>query len=154
PAGSGPGGGGGSPPAAPTGLTSTGTTSSSVSLSWTAPGGTVTGYHVDHNGSLASTTSATSATITGLSASTSYSFAVTAYNARVRVAQVRRGHGHHLILGRRRGRGHRQRELRRRALRRHDQQPGAHAQSSGHPGRAQGVQRRVRHRQRLHADLG
>jgi Fibronectin type III domain/Glycosyl hydrolases family 18/Carbohydrate binding domain len=74
-------GGGGSAPAAPAGLAVTGTTAASVSLSWTAPGGTVTGYHVYQNGSLASTTSATSATITGLAASTSYSFAVTAYNS-------------------------------------------------------------------------
>jgi hypothetical protein len=81
PGGSGGGGGGGTAPAAPAGLTVTGATASSVSLSWTAPGGTVTGYHVYQNGSLASTTSATSATITGLAASTSYSFAVTAYNA-------------------------------------------------------------------------
>jgi Fibronectin type III domain/Glycosyl hydrolases family 18/Carbohydrate binding domain len=83
PGGSGGGGsgGGGSAPAAPAGLAVTGTTAASVSLSWTAPGGTVTGYHVYQNGSLASTTSATSATITGLAASTSYSFAVTAYNS-------------------------------------------------------------------------
>lgn len=79
PAGSGVGGG--TAPAAPTGLAVTGTTASSVSLSWTAPGGTVTGYHVYRDGTLAATTSATSAAITGLAASTSYTFTVTAYNS-------------------------------------------------------------------------
>ncbi len=75
------GGGGGTAPAAPAGLSVTGTTASSVSLSWTPPGGTVTGYHVYRNGTEAATTSATSATITGLAASTSYTFTVTAYNS-------------------------------------------------------------------------
>jgi chitinase len=83
PAGSGGGGGGGGtqPPAAPTGLAVTGTTSSSVSLSWSAPSGTVTGYHVYENGSQVATVTAASATITGLAASTSYTFTVSAYNS-------------------------------------------------------------------------
>ena len=80
PAGSG-GGGGGTAPAAPTGLTVTGTTSSSVSLSWTAPSGTVTGYDVFENGTQAASVGGTSDTVTGLKASTSYSFTVEAYNA-------------------------------------------------------------------------
>jgi fibronectin type III domain protein/carbohydrate binding protein with CBM4/9 domain/glycosyl hydrolase family 18 (putative chitinase) len=75
------GGGGGTAPAAPAGLSVTGTTASSVSLSWTPPGGTLTGYHVYRDGTEAATTSATSATITGLAASTSYTFTVTAYNS-------------------------------------------------------------------------
>jgi chitinase len=75
------GGTGGSAPAAPTGLAVTGTTSSSVSLSWTAPSGTVTGYYVDENGSEAASVTGTGATIGGLSASTSYSFTVIAYNS-------------------------------------------------------------------------
>jgi hypothetical protein len=78
----GPGsGGGGTPPGVPTGLTVTGTTSSSVSLSWTAPSGPVTGYDIDQNGSQITTTSATSATISGLAASTTYTFTVIAFNS-------------------------------------------------------------------------
>jgi chitinase len=77
----GPGGSGGTAPAAPTGLTVTGTTSSSVSLSWTAPSGTVTGYYVYKNGSQTATVTGTTETVTGLSASTSYTFTVAAYNS-------------------------------------------------------------------------
>ncbi|HEY7142678.1 MAG TPA: fibronectin type III domain-containing protein [Streptosporangiaceae bacterium] len=80
-AGTGGGGGGTTPPAAPTGLRVTGTTSSSASLSWTAPGGTVTGYNVYQNGTKALSVTGTSATVTGLAASTTYSFAVTATNS-------------------------------------------------------------------------
>ncbi|HEY1624654.1 MAG TPA: glycoside hydrolase family 18 protein [Streptosporangiaceae bacterium] len=79
PAGS--GGGTGTAPAAPTGLAVTGTTSSSASLSWTAPSGTVTGYYVFKNGTQAESVTGTSATVTGLSASTSYTFTVAAYNS-------------------------------------------------------------------------
>jgi hypothetical protein len=79
PAGS--GGGGGTAPAAPTGLAVTGTTTSSASLSWSAPSGTVTGYNVYENGSEATSVTGTSATISGLSAATTYTFAVTAYNS-------------------------------------------------------------------------
>ena len=82
PAGSGGGGGGGgSAPAAPTGLTVTGTTASSVSLSWTAPTGTVTGYDVFENGSQVAQVTSTSDTVTGLAASTTYSFTVNAFNS-------------------------------------------------------------------------
>ncbi len=75
------GGGGGSAPGAPTGLRSTGTTSSSVSLAWTAPSGTVSGYYVYENGSRATSVTGTSATISGLAASTTYTFAVSAFNS-------------------------------------------------------------------------
>jgi hypothetical protein len=79
--GGGSGGGGTTAPAAPTGLTVTGTTTSSVSLSWSASGGTVTGYNVYENGSRAASVTGTSDTVTGLSAGTSYTFAVTATNS-------------------------------------------------------------------------
>jgi chitinase len=75
------GGGGTTAPAAPGNLAVTGTTSSSVSLSWTAPSGTVTGYHVAENGSVAATVTAATATISGLAASTAYTFTVSAYNS-------------------------------------------------------------------------
>lgn len=78
------GGGGGDPaptvPAAPGGLAVSGTTSSSVSLSWNAVSG-ATGYSVYRGGTKTATVTGTSATVTGLSASTSYSFQVTATNA-------------------------------------------------------------------------
>ena len=74
-------GSGTQPPAAPTGLTVTATTSSSVSLSWTAPSGTVTGYYVYQNGSEVATVTGTTDTVTGLAASTGYTFTVAAYNS-------------------------------------------------------------------------
>jgi chitinase len=81
-AGSGGGGGGGTAaPAAPANLAVTGTTSSSVSLSWAAPSGTVTGYYVSEDGSRVATVTGTTDTVTGLAASTGYTFAVSAYNS-------------------------------------------------------------------------
>ncbi|HEY3904577.1 MAG TPA: glycosyl hydrolase family 18 protein [Streptosporangiaceae bacterium] len=69
------------PPAAPTGLAVTGTTASSVSLSWTAPAGTVSGYHVLQNGTQVASVTGTTDTITGLTASTKYTFNVNAFNS-------------------------------------------------------------------------
>ncbi|MFH9547367.1 chitinase [Streptomyces sp. NPDC051445] len=78
------GGGGGDPaptvPGAPGGLTVSGTTSSSVSLSWNAVSG-ATGYSVYRGGTKVTAVTGTSATVTGLAASTAYSFQVTATNA-------------------------------------------------------------------------
>ncbi|MFJ7044833.1 chitinase [Streptomyces sp. NPDC101112] len=77
------GGGGDQPPtvpSAPTGLTVSGTTSSSVSLAWNAVSG-ATGYTVYRGGTKVQAVSGTSATVTGLAASTSYTFQVTAVNA-------------------------------------------------------------------------
>ena len=79
---SGPGGGGTTTaPAAPTGLAVAGVSSSSVTLSWSAPSGTVSGYYVYENGTRATSVTGTSATVSGLAASTSYSFTVSAFNA-------------------------------------------------------------------------
>ncbi|MDH6220236.1 chitinase [Streptomyces pseudovenezuelae] len=78
------GGGGGDPaptiPAAPAGLAVSGTTSSSVSLAWNAVSN-ATGYNVYRGGTKVSSVTGASATVTGLTASTSYSFQVTATNS-------------------------------------------------------------------------
>ncbi|WP_030202139.1 chitinase [Streptomyces sp. NRRL S-87] len=82
----GPDGGGGTDPGptvpgAPAGLSAAGATSSSVDLSWSAVSG-ASGYYVYQDGVRVRTVAgATAATITGLAASTSYSFGVSAYNA-------------------------------------------------------------------------
>jgi chitinase len=80
----GPDGGGGTDPgptvpSAPGGLNVTGTTPSSVSLAWNAVSG-ATGYTVHRDGTKVTAVSGTSATVTGLAASTSYAFQVTATN--------------------------------------------------------------------------
>lgn len=82
----GPGGGGGQDtqaPSAPTGLTSTGKTSSSVSLSWGASSDNtgVTAYDVYSGPSRVLSVSGTSATVGGLSPSTAYTFTVRARDA-------------------------------------------------------------------------
>jgi hypothetical protein len=73
------GGGGGTVPGAPGGLTGT-STSSSVSLSWSAVSG-ATGYNVYRNGTKVGSPSSTSYTDTGLAASTAYSYQVSASNS-------------------------------------------------------------------------
>ncbi|MFF9281146.1 chitinase [Streptomyces griseosporeus] len=76
----GPGGGSTTqPPAAPTGLTATTVTSTSVTLSWTPAAG-ATSYEVYRDGTRVQTTSTASATVTGLSPSTAYAFQVSALN--------------------------------------------------------------------------
>jgi chitinase len=80
----GPGGsGGGSPPAAPTGLTVTGTTPGSISLSWhaSAPGSNpIAGYHVYEGATVVTTVTGTSAAVTGLAASSTHTYTVTAFD--------------------------------------------------------------------------
>ena len=70
-------------PTTPTNLVATATTSNSVSLSWSSSTDNigVTGYNVFMNGTLKTTVTGTTATITGLTASTNYSFYVVAKDA-------------------------------------------------------------------------
>ncbi|MFF5365019.1 chitinase [Streptomyces scabiei] len=77
------GGGGDQPPTVPSvpaGVTVSGSTSSSVSLAWNPVTG-ATGYHVYRGGTKVQSVTGTSATVTGLAASTSYTFQVTAANS-------------------------------------------------------------------------
>ncbi|MFI1523418.1 fibronectin type III domain-containing protein [Kitasatospora cineracea] len=79
--------GGGTPdtqaPTAPGNLTATSTAATQVSLSWGASTDNVgvTGYDVYKNGTLATTVTGTTATVTGLSAGTAYTFTVKAHDA-------------------------------------------------------------------------
>jgi endoglucanase len=70
-------------PSAPTNLSSPSHTSSSVSLSWSASTDNVgvTGYNVYNGSTLAGTVTTTSATVSGLNASTAYTFTVKAKDA-------------------------------------------------------------------------
>ncbi|MEV7568332.1 chitinase [Streptomyces tanashiensis] len=67
-------------PAAPTGLTAGSPTSTSVPLTWTAVSG-ATSYHVYQGSTRVQTVTAPSATVSGLTASTPYTFQVTAVNS-------------------------------------------------------------------------
>ncbi len=72
-------------PGVPSGLAASGVTSSSVTLSWTAPSPgtscTITGYRVFQNGTQVATPASTTVSIDGLAASTAYSFTVAAVNS-------------------------------------------------------------------------
>ncbi len=86
---SGTGGSGGSQcttsPNAPTGLVASGTTSSGTSLSWSAvtppTGCTITNYSILENGNAIGTSTGTTFAVSGLTASTTYSFTVEAMDA-------------------------------------------------------------------------
>ena len=69
-------------PTAPSGLTTSNVTSSSVKLNWTASTDNVgvTGYNIYRNGTLTGSSTTTNFNATGLSASTTYSFYVTAFD--------------------------------------------------------------------------
>lgn len=71
------------PPTAPSNLTASAVTSSSVNLSWNASSDNVgvTAYNVYRNGSQVASVAGTSASITGLSGSTTYQFFVRARDA-------------------------------------------------------------------------
>ncbi|MFE2323928.1 chitinase [Streptomyces sp. NPDC059385] len=68
------------PPAAPTGLTASAGSSSAISLSWTAVPGAGS-YTVHRDGAAPLSVTTASATVTGLAASTTYTFRVSAVNA-------------------------------------------------------------------------
>jgi hypothetical protein len=71
------------PPTASTGLTSSGTTSTTTNLSWTAATDNVavTGYDVYRGATLIGTASGTTYSVSGLTASTAYTFSVIAKDA-------------------------------------------------------------------------
>ncbi len=71
------------PPSAPANVTATALTSSAISLSWSASTDNVAvqGYRVFRNGTQIASTNSTSYQDTGLTASTSYSYNVVAYDA-------------------------------------------------------------------------
>ncbi len=71
------------PPTVPTNLSASGTTQTQTTLSWTAATDAVgvTGYKVYRNGTQVGTTTTPSYTATGLTAATTYSFTVSAYDA-------------------------------------------------------------------------
>jgi hypothetical protein len=71
-------------PTAPSSLTASNPSSSTIDLSWTASTDNVgvSGYYIYYSdGTLATTASGTSVTVTGLDASTTYTFYATAYDA-------------------------------------------------------------------------
>ncbi|MFL6144624.1 MAG: cellulose binding domain-containing protein [Labedaea sp.] len=75
------GGGGPAVPGAPASPAVTGVTASSISLSWTASSGTVTGYRVFEGNTVAATSSTTTATVTGLAAGSTHTYTVGAFNS-------------------------------------------------------------------------
>ncbi|WUA45093.1 glycoside hydrolase family 18 protein [Streptomyces sp. NBC_00273] len=68
------------PPAAPTGLTASATSSNAVALSWSAVPG-ATSYTVHRDGAAPLSVTSVSAAVTGLAAATTYTFRVSAVNA-------------------------------------------------------------------------
>ncbi|MFS1304607.1 cellulose binding domain-containing protein, partial [Streptosporangium longisporum] len=75
------GGSGPGTPGTPGAPSVTGTTNSSISLSWGASSGTVTGYRVYEGGTQRAQVSGTSATIGSLGTCTAHTYTVKAYNA-------------------------------------------------------------------------
>ena len=77
----GPGGSTPGTPGAPGTPATGGVTNSSIALSWGAAAGTVTGYRVYEGSTAVATVTGTSATIGGLAACSTHSYAVAAYNS-------------------------------------------------------------------------
>ena len=77
-------------PTAPSNLVSTGKTKSSVSLSWTASTDNigVTAYDVYNGNTIATTVNGTTATVSGLTANTSYNFTIKAKDAAGNVSEA------------------------------------------------------------------
>lgn len=73
-------GGNPSGPGVPGAPSVTGTTNSSISLSWGASSGTVTGYRVYEGSNVVQTFAGTTATLSGLGTCTSHTYSVAAYN--------------------------------------------------------------------------
>jgi chitinase len=67
-------------PGAPGNPTVGAITNTSIALSWGASSGTVSGYRVYEGGTVRSTVTGTSATVSGLAACSSHSFAIAAFN--------------------------------------------------------------------------
>ncbi|WP_407636978.1 chitinase [Hamadaea tsunoensis] len=67
-------------PGTPAGPSVTGSTDTSLSLGWGASSGTVTGYRVYEGTTLKTTVTGTSATISGLTACSSHTYGIAAYN--------------------------------------------------------------------------
>jgi chitinase len=76
----GPGGGTPGTPGAPGSPSVGAVTNSSIALSWGASAGTATGYRVYEGSTLRTTVTGTSATLTGLTACSTHSYTVAAYN--------------------------------------------------------------------------
>jgi hypothetical protein len=68
-------------PGVPGSVSVTGTSNTSISLSWGASSGTVTGYRVYEGTSVRATATGTSATISGLGTCQSHAYSVAAYNS-------------------------------------------------------------------------
>jgi Bacterial Ig domain/Immunoglobulin domain len=69
------------PPSVPTGLTAGAASSSEIDLSWNASTGSVAGYKIFRGGNQIGTSTTTSFADTGLTASTTYSYTVSAFDA-------------------------------------------------------------------------
>jgi chitinase len=80
-AGTGPPPGNPGAPGTPANLTVGAVTNTSIALSWSASTGTVSGYRVYEGGAVRATVTGTSATVTGLTACTSHSYSVAAFNS-------------------------------------------------------------------------